>query len=116
MRFYEKSQLKISEDLLTDPKKIKFADDFEDTDAVLLKEIVSRFESFPIGTTAISLGNIATPKLLIIKPKNDVVIVLDGNNYTVRGGKLSKIWISFASLSLTISTAANEISLVVAGE
>lgn len=116
MRFYEKTQVKISEDSSTDPKRIKFAEDLEDTDVTSLPEIVVRYESFPVGTSAINLGNIATPKLLIVKPTNDVDVEIDGTAYTFKGGKLSKLWIEFSSLSLVVTTTANVVSLVVAGE
>lgn len=116
MRFYEKVSLKISEDLSTDPKRIKFAEDLEDIDADNLEEIVSRYESFPVGVHAIPLGNITTPKLLIIKPTADLSVTIDGTAYTFKGGKLSKLWVEFSTLSLTVTTAANVVSLVVAGE
>ena len=117
MRFYEKCQIVISEDSLQIPKKIRFSDEFEDTDVSLLKESITRQESFPVGTHSISMGNIAQGKFVVIKPTNDLQVKFDsGVNHTFKGGKLSKMWISFTSLEITVSTAEQVVVLGIAGE
>jgi hypothetical protein len=96
---------------------MRFSEDFEDTDTALIKECLVRQESFPIGTHSISLGNIAQGKWLLVKPVNDLQIKLDtGSNQTLRGGKISKMWVNFTALEITVSTAAQVVVLVVAGE
>ena len=116
MQLREKAKLTISEDAVTEPKSIRFQEDFEDIDTTLLKEIVVRQETFPIGTHAISLGNISTGKFLYIKPKKDLQVSINGGaNQTFRGGKASKLWMTVTSLSI-IPTEAQEVILVCAGE
>lgn len=117
MRYYEKSQVLLSEDTLSVPKKVRFSEEFEDADIALLKESVVRQESFPVGTHSISLGNIAQGKWLFIKPTNDLEVKIDaGSNQTFRGGKISKMWVNFTALEITVSTAAQVVVLGIAGE
>ena len=108
----------LSEDTTNDPKLMRFSEEFEDVDVALLKESVSRVENFPVGSIAISLGNIAQGKFLYIKPKSDISITLDaGSPIVIRGGKATKMWAAFTALSLTIpGTAGIDVSLLVAGE
>ena len=116
MRYFEKSQIILSEDTTNIPKKIRFAEEFEDTDVTNLLECLVREESFPIGTHTISLGNIAQGKFLIIKPAADLLVKIDGgSNQTFVAGKFSKMWVKFTSLEITVSTAAQVVVIGIAG-
>ena len=117
MRYYEKSQILLSEDTLSTPKQVRFSEEFEDVDLSLLKESVTRSEAFPVGTHAIGLGNIALGKFLCIKPAADLDVSINGAAVQkFRGGKISKLWIEFTTLSITVSTDPQTVVLVVAGE
>ena len=117
MRFYEKTQIVLSEDTLSEPKQIRFSENFEDVDITLLKESITRHETFPIGVHAISLGNIALGKFLCLKPDFDVEASINGGALQkFRANKVSKLWVELTSLSLTVTTQANEVVVVVAGE
>lgn len=117
MRYFEKTQIVLSEDTLQIPKKVRFSEDYEDTDVALLKESITRQETFPIGTMTIPMGNITQGKFLFIKPTNDLQVKLDGgSNHTFRGGKVSKMWVNFSALEITVSTAAQVVVVGIAGE
>jgi hypothetical protein len=116
MRLREQAQITLSEDTLTDPKQIRFGEIIDDIDTSLITECVTRVEKFPIGTTAISMGNIAAGKFLYIKPTSDLDIVINtSQTLTLRGGKATKMWVNFTALSLIVSTAAQNVTLVLAG-
>jgi hypothetical protein len=118
MRYYEKTKILLSEDTLSEPKLTRFGEEFEDVDLVALKEVVLRQETFPVGTHAISLGNIATAKLLIVKPdESDITITVNGSATPIKclAGKRSKIWSEITSLDITL-TVAQEVLVLLAGE
>lgn len=117
MRFYEKAKILLSEDTLTEPKLIRFGEDFEDVDLVSIKEVTSRQETFPVGTHAISLGNISLARLLIIKPDEDLEITINGSSTPLKvlGGKRTKIWGEITSLSINVTTQ-QEVLALLAGE
>jgi hypothetical protein len=116
MRIYEKLKLTVSEDTLTEPKLIRFSEELEETDVTTLTEAVLRQETFPVGVNAISLGNIAEGKFLAVKPDADCVVTIDGAALTLKGEKLSLMWVKIAtSLTLTISGADQEVLVFVAG-
>jgi hypothetical protein len=116
MQLKEKTKLTISDDSTSEPKSIRFSEEFEDIDTLLLKESITRQESFPIGTHAISLGNIALGKFLYIKPKKDLQVAINGGPaITFRAGKASRLWIAITSLSIT-TTEVQEVTLFCAGE
>jgi hypothetical protein len=118
MRFYEKTKITISEDTTNEPKLIRLSEDIETTDVTLLKESISRQETFPVGTHAISLGNIALGKFLYLKPKQDMEFSINGSTPVLkaRGGKATKMWVEITSLSITISTDPQEVLVFCAGE
>jgi hypothetical protein len=115
MRISDKVKLVVSSDTLSDPKLIRLSEDFEDIDTTLLKESVTRQETFPIGTHTIALGNIANAKFLYVKPAKDLQAVINGSAITLRGGKASKMWVNFTALSI-ITTDVQEVLLFCAGE
>ena len=118
MRYSEKTRILLSADTLNEPKQIRFDESFEDVDVLTLKESVLRQEEFPIGTHIISLGNIALAKLLIIKPTNDLEILVNGSVTPIKclAGKHTKLWAEVTSLSIVVSTAAQGVLVLLAGE
>jgi hypothetical protein len=117
MRYSEKTKITISKDLVNDPKVIKFSEDFSDIDVASLAEIVTRDESFPVGTVSIPMGNIASGKFLYIRPEADITFTLNGGSPLVaKGGKATKMWTTVTSLTLTIPAAVPvSVALVIAG-
>ena len=116
MKIQEKTKLTISDDTLSDPKFIRLSEDYEDVDYSLLKELVVRQETFPIGTHAITLGNIALCKFLYIKPKKDLQISINGGSLIkLRALKTTKMWVEVTSLSIT-TAEIQEVLLACAGE
>lgn len=117
MRFSEKARIQISADTLNEPKLIRFDESFEDVDVLAIKEVVTRQEEFPVGTHSISLGNIALAKLLIVKPENDLEILVNGSVTPLKclAGKRTKIWAEVTSLSI-VTAEAQEVLVLLAGE
>jgi hypothetical protein len=115
MRIIDKVKLTVSSDTLNEPKLIRLAEEFEDIDTTLLKESVTRQETFPVGTHSIGLGNIALGKFLYIKPAKDLQAIINGESITLRGGKASKMWVSVTTLSIT-TAEIQEVLVFCAGE
>lgn len=123
LRFYDKQKITISEDASVEPKLIRCQEESEVTDVTTLSEVVTRQETFPVGTHVISLGNISQGKFLMIKPKasttaGTVVMNLDGSltAHSLRAGKITKMWTNYTSLSLTVAVASVELLIVMAGD
>lgn len=113
----------VSEDAASEPKQIRFAEEFETVDVTNLSECITRQESFPVGTHVISLGNIAQAKLLSIKPKastvsGTVTMSINGSltEIPLRAGKVSRLWTTFTSLSITVTGNPVEMLIVIAGD
>lgn len=119
MRFYEKSQLILSEDTLNVPQQIRFAEAFEDVDVTNIAEAVSRQEAFVVGTTSIPLEQISTSAaaLIFIKPASDINISINGGTaFTVLGGKRTKMWVKgLTSLDVIVSGQPIQVLIVVGG-
>lgn len=116
MRISEKTKVTISHDTLGEPKSIRFSEDFEDIDFTLLKEVVVRQETFPVGSHVIQLNNIAQGKFLYIKPSKDLQVSINGASaQTFRGLKASKMWMTVTALTI-ITTDIQEVLIVCAGE
>lgn len=105
----------MSEDTLNEPKLIRFAEELETIDATTLTETLLRQEKFPVGTHSIPLGNIAQGKFLAVKPDANCVVEIDGSPINLLGGKISILWATITSLSLTISGTEQEVLVFVAG-
>lgn len=117
MRYYEKSQVTISEDTTSQPKQIRFSEAFDDVDVELLKDVVVRQETFPVGSHSISLGNIAEGRFFLVKPKSQIQFQLNGANaFTLRANKVMKGWLTFAQVDIIVSTEPAEVLIVLAGE
>jgi hypothetical protein len=117
MRLLERTTILLSEDLGPEPKKIRFKEQFENSELELIKEVKVLQEVFPIGTHSISLGNIAQGRFLLIKPKSNVQISINGGAaLTLREDKVTKMWLNFTQLSLTVTGSASEVIIVVAGQ
>ena len=120
LRFKEETNIIISEDQTSNPKKIRFKEEFDDVDLENLKEVSSRQESFPIGSHDIQLNNIAEGRFIYVKPigsTGTVQLEINGSNaLTIKNGKATKLWTIFNQVRLIISGAANEVLIVVAGE
>lgn len=116
MRIYEKSQILISKDEVSDPQQIRFESIMTDTDVLTCNESKTIEDTFPIATTSVNMGNIAQGKLIIIKPTGNCTLVLDSEEIDLRGGKESKIWATFTTVSIIEAVAPNEISICIAGD
>jgi hypothetical protein len=115
MRIKETTKIVLSEDTISDPKKIRYSEDFEDIDTTLLTESITKNDTLSTGTHVISMGNIAAGKFLCIKPDADLGISINGGaTITIRADKVTKMWATITSLSL-IATEATDVSLVLAG-
>lgn len=107
----------MSEDTVSIPKQIRVSEAFEDIDVELLKDIVVRQETFPVGAHTIGLGNIAEGRYFLIKPKAQVQLSINGAPaYTLRANKITKGWLIFNAVTLTVSTEPAEVLIVLAGE
>lgn len=117
MKFLETSTITISQDSVQSPTQIRFSDTISDTDTASILKSVTIQTEFPAGTHAIDLGQITTGKLLLIKPTANMTMNLDAadTDYTLKAGKMSKLWADFTSLSITVSGAAQTISIFVGG-
>lgn len=118
MRVYENTQLTISEDTTTAPKRIRLSETFIDADTTLIPEIVQRQETFPVGSHTIGLGNITQGRWLYVYPKAaNVQLQLNGSNaLTLRANKVSRMWVIFTGVVLIVSTAPAEVLIVLGGE
>lgn len=117
MKFSETTETLICEDLAVNPKEIRFKEEFEDIELELLVECLVRQETFPIGTYAISLGNIAEGRWLFVKASADLGLSINGGAaLTLRGEKTTRLWVNFTSLSITVSGNATEVLIALAGE
>lgn len=116
MRIQEKGIIILSDDSSSDPKQIRFRSEQDAIDTALLIESKTLQESFPVGTTSISLGNISQGRFLYVKPEAACVATIDGQTLSLRAGKASSIWADFTTLSITVTGTPNKIVLVVAGE
>lgn len=102
--------------MATDPKEIRHSDSFEDVDLTSVEESISRSETFPVGVHTIELNQISIGQFLWINPTNDLQVNINGlGNFTIKGGKRTKLWASITSLAITVTTDPNYVSLVVAG-
>lgn len=112
----------ISEDTASEPKQIRFSEESEVVDVTNLSECITRQEVFPVGTHAISLGNIALAKLLSIRPKastvsGSVTMSINGSSaLSLRPGKITRMWTDYTSLSITVAGNPVEVLVVVAGD
>lgn len=116
MRIYENNQMVISKDEVSNPQQVRFQSAFSDTDVLTCQESKTIEDTFPIATTPVDMGNIAQGKLIVVKPTGDCTLVLDSQNIALRGGKESKIWADFTTVSIIEATAPNEISMCIAGD
>lgn len=117
MRYYEKSQITLSEDSTNPPKQIRLSESFDDVDVELLKDVIIRQETFPVGSHSISLGNIAEGRYFLIKPKAQIQCSINGAPaYTLRANKVTKGWLIFNAITITVSTQPVEVLIVLAGE
>lgn len=120
-RYYEKTTITISEDTSSQPKQIRFADESEDTDILSLTKVRDLVDTYPVGSNALSLGQITTGKFVWIKPSADVTLVIEGQNLKCKAGKASKLWTEFTTLAIDVpNTTANTskpplVSLVIGG-
>lgn len=117
MRLQEKATIILSDDASNDPKQIRFRQEFDDIDSLLLKESITRQEKFPIGSAVINMGNIAQGRFLVIKPAKALQLKLNGSLtlLTVRANKFTKMWIDFTSVEIT-TTEEQDVLIVIAGE
>ena len=117
MKLVEASTVTISQDTGTTPTQIRYAETIADTDTTSILKSVTVQTSFPVGTHTINLGQIATGKLLLIKPASDLLVNINGadTDYTVKGGKMSKIWADITSLQIEVTGAAQIVSIFVGG-
>ena len=116
LRIYENNSVLISEDISTTPKQILFSNSAESTDITSLTEVRNISESFPIGTTAVSMGNMALGNYLWCKPTADCQLDIDGAVLDIKGGKETKIWGDFTAVSVIVVTAANKVQIILAGD
>lgn len=114
MRFYETTQIQISDDISNAPQNIKFQDSQADTDITSLKHTHDGSDAYPVGTTSVPMGQITTGLFLWLKPALDVGIILSGGSpITIKGGKATKMWASFTSLQIVVpSTPQNLVTPV----
>lgn len=107
----------MSEDTTNPPKQIRLSESFDDTDVELLKDIIIRQETFPVGAHSISLGNIAEGRYFLIKPKSQIQLSINGAPaYTLRANKVTKGWLIFNQVTITVSTQPAEVLILLAGE
>lgn len=116
MRIYESSNIVVSKDEVANPTQVRFESSFTEADVLTCNESKTIEDTFPIATTAVDMGNIAAGKLIVIKPTGDCTLLLDAQEIALKGGKESKIWASFATVSIVEATAPNEISILIAGD
>lgn len=112
MRYSEQTQITISEDLSTAPVNIRFADSTSDVDVANIAHLKDCTDSFPIGTTPVSMGQITLGKFLWIKSSVSVGIALSGGApFSLIANKASKLWVSFTSLAITVpNTTQNQVT------
>lgn len=117
MRLQDNSKIILSDDASTQPKNIRFSQEFEDIDLTLLKESITYQQKYPAGAAAIGMGTIAQGRFLAILPKgtNNLPITLNGQSLTLRANKLTKLWTNFTSLAIN-PVIEQEVLIVIAGE
>ena len=116
MRLSDQAIIKLSRDAITDPKLIRFSDEATDIDVTLLIESITKDETYPIGTTAINMGNIVTGRWLWIRPSANIGLIINGGAaLNLRANKTSRMWLDFTAVSLVVTGAPAQISVVIAG-
>ena len=116
MKIYESNTVTISEDNVTDPQQILFKNISEVSDITSITECRNVSETFPVGTTVVSMGNIVAGNYIWCKPTNACSLVIDAQVIPIAAGKETKMWCNFAALSVTVVTAVNKIQLIIAGD
>lgn len=120
-RYQEKTQIIISEDVSNQPKQIRFSDESEDVDVTSLTKFRDLVDNYPVGSNALSLGQITQGKFIWIRPAADVTLVVDSQNIKLKAGKASKLWTEFTTLAIDVpNTTQNTstpplVSLVIGG-
>lgn len=117
MKFVEESTITISQDTIISPTQIRYSEAIADTDTASILKSVTIQTEFPIGVHAIDLGQIVTGKLLLIKPVANLLVNINGadTDYTIKAGKMSKIWADITSLQIEVTGAAQIVSIFVGG-
>lgn len=118
MQLNDRVEFTLSRDNGSNPQDIIAKKTEDTTDTALITEMREFHEPFPVGTTVIPMGAIGQGRWVYIKPTADVAMLTNGGTeqLTFRGGKASRFWMNFTSMSLVVSGAANVIHLVIAGE
>ena len=117
MKLVEASTITISQDTGTTPTQIRYSETIADTDTTSILKSVTVQTEFPVGTHTIDLGQIVTGKLLLIKPAANLSVNINGadTDYTIKAGKMSKIWADITSLQIEVTGAAQVVSIFVGG-
>ncbi len=116
MRVLEEIKVLISEDNVSAPTEIKYQTDTSVADTASITECVDSSSTFPIGTTVVSLGNIAAGKLIIVKPTTACQIDIGGEVISLRAAKRSIIWADFTAVSIIQAGVTNQISILIGGD
>ena len=117
-RYQETTQLLISDDASNTPQFIRLNEQISDTDITTLTQVVvASPATYPVGTTSVNMGQIVAGLWLYVKPAADIQLQLSGGApITFKGGKSSKMWVSFTSLTVVNpSTAPISMTLVIGG-
>lgn len=108
--------IKLSEDTGDSPVEIAFSTVKDIVDTTSVTKSAQIHETFAIGTTSIDVSIFNSIKFLFVRPANDVVVTIDGEDLTLKGGKDSKLWLADSStISLTVAGATNRVYLLVGG-
>jgi hypothetical protein len=117
MKLVETSTLTVSQDTGTTPTQIRYSEAISDTDTTSILKSVTIQTEFPIGVHTIDLGQIVTGKVLLIKPTANLLVNINGadTDYTIKAGKMSKIWADITALEIEVTGAAQIVSIFVGG-
>ena len=118
MRYKKELKLILSEDNLSQPKRLIFTSDGADdaVDTTTLKDAQNFSKTYPIGTHIINVQQIANACWYYIKADKAVTLSIDsGSNRTLVADKPTESWEKFTAFTL-ITTEETRVTLAIAGD
>lgn len=123
MRYHKTFSLVISEDEVTNPKKIIFEkkdqiieDKLVGSIAALIGDLKVRRETFGIGAFVLSMENLTTARYMYIKADQIITIDFNGDSLpkTLVKDMASEFWMEFTAVTIT-TTVSTEITIAYGG-
>lgn len=117
MRYHKELLLRISEDVITNPKLIRFKEELTFDDDALIVDLDPHIETFSTGIFTIDISSFATVNWFYVKADAvDISIKFNGNStgITFTKDKASELWGVLTAIEIT-TTATTRITYVVGG-